>query len=151
MSTILIENGTVLTANEHHEVRTPGSVVMEADRLAAIGPGPAPEELRQRADTRLDAELMAVMPGMINAHTHLFQTFLRGLADDKPLLQWLEAAIWPVAKVLQEQDAYLAGMLGMVENIRSGCTSVNDHHYIHTERAMTMPFSAPPRNRASAL
>ena len=76
---------------------------------------------------------MAVMPGMINAHTHLFQTFIRGLADDKPLLDWLKAAIWPVARALTEEDAYLAAMLGFVENIRGGATSVIDHQYIHTE------------------
>ena len=49
---------------------------------------------------------MAVMPGMVNAHTHLFQTFIRGLADDKPLLDWLKAAIWPVAQALTEEEAY---------------------------------------------
>jgi 5-methylthioadenosine/S-adenosylhomocysteine deaminase len=76
---------------------------------------------------------MAVMPGMVNAHTHLFQTFIRGLADDKPLLDWLAAAIWPVAKALSPEEAYLAAMVGLVENIRSGSTSVNDHHYVHTE------------------
>ncbi len=81
----------------------------------------------------IDATLMAVMPGMVNAHTHLFQTFIRGLADDKPLLDWLKAAIWPVARCLTEEDAYLAAMLGLVENIRGGATSVIDHQYVHTE------------------
>jgi 5-methylthioadenosine/S-adenosylhomocysteine deaminase len=65
---------------------------------------------------------MAVMPGMVNAHTHLFQTFLRGLADDKPLLDWLAAAIWPVAQALTEEEAYVAAKLGLIENIRSGAT-----------------------------
>jgi 5-methylthioadenosine/S-adenosylhomocysteine deaminase len=81
----------------------------------------------------IDASLMAVMPGMVNAHTHLFQTFIRGLADDKPLLEWLKAAIWPVACALTEEDAYLAAMVGLVENFRGGATSVIDHQYIHTE------------------
>ena len=96
-------------------------------------PAAAPDELRKEADEIIDASLMAVMPGMVNAHTHLFQTFIRGLADDKPLLEWLKAAIWPVASCLTEEDAYLAAMLGLVENIRGGATSVIDHQYIHTE------------------
>lgn len=133
MSSILIENGTVVTVDDADRIFTPGYVFIEADRITAIGAGQAPADLRRRAGTTLDASLMAVMPGMVNAHTHLFQTFLRGLADDKPLLDWLKAAIWPVAQALTEHDAYSAAMLGMVENIRSGCTSVNDHHYIHTE------------------
>ncbi len=133
MSSILIENGAVVTVNNTDEVFSTGYVFIEADRIAAVGAGQPPAELRQRAGTIIDATLMAVMPGMVNAHTHLFQTFLRGLADDKPLLDWLKAAIWPVAKALTEHDAYTAGMLGMVENIRSSCTAVNDHHYVHTE------------------
>jgi 5-methylthioadenosine/S-adenosylhomocysteine deaminase len=133
MGKILIENGTVVTVNDAQQVFSPGYVLVEADRIVAIGEGAAPEEVRAGVETTIDASLMAVMPGMVNAHTHLFQTFIRGLADDKPLLEWLAAAIWPVAKVLTEEDAYLAGLVGMVENIRSGSTSVNDHHYIHTE------------------
>jgi 5-methylthioadenosine/S-adenosylhomocysteine deaminase len=133
MGTILIENGTVVTVDDAEQIFTPGYVLIEADRITAIGQGEAPTELRGRAETSIDASHMAVMPGMVNAHTHLFQTFIRGLADDKPLLDWLKAAIWPVAKALTEEEAYLAAMVGMVENIRTGCTSVNDHHYIHTE------------------
>ena len=133
MSTTLIENGTVVTLNDTNQILSPGYVLIEADRITAVGQGQPPDNLRQRAGTALDASLMAVMPGMVNAHTHLFQTFIRGLADDKPLLDWLAAAIWPVAKALTEPEAYLAAMVGMVENIRSGCTSVNDHHYVHTE------------------
>lgn len=133
MGTILIENGTVVAVDDTGQVMTPGYLFIEADRITAVGKGQAPAELRDRATTIIDASLMAVMPGMVNAHTHLFQTFIRGLADDKPLLDWLAAAIWPVAKALTEEDAYLAAMVGLVENIRSGSTSVNDHHYIHTE------------------
>ncbi len=133
MGTTLIENGAVVTVNDNKEIFDPGYILIETDRIAAVGQGKAPPELRSRAGTIINASLMAVMPGMINAHTHLFQTFIRGLADDKPLLDWLKTAIWPVAKALTEEEAYLAAMVGMVENIRSGCTSVNDHHYIHTE------------------
>ena len=133
MGNILIENGTVVTVNDEGQVLEPGYVLIEADRITSVGEGPASAEVRGRVDTVIDASLMAVMPGMVNAHTHLFQTFIRGLADDKPLLEWLAAAIWPVAKALREEEAYLAAMVGLVENIRSGSTSVNDHHYIHTE------------------
>ncbi|HHJ06958.1 MAG TPA: amidohydrolase [Anaerolineae bacterium] len=135
MGKILIENGSVVTVDRAGQVFTPGYVFIEADRITALGAGEAPANLRRRAKTVIDASLMAVMPGMVNAHTHLFQTFIRGLADDKPLLDWLAAAIWPVAQALSEEDAYLSAMLGIVENVRSGCTSINDHHYIHTHPA----------------
>jgi 5-methylthioadenosine/S-adenosylhomocysteine deaminase len=130
---LLIENGTIVTVDDGGNVYSPGYVLLENDKIAAVGDGSAPAEITTRAGDRIDAVNMAVMPGMVNSHTHLFQTFIRGLADDKPLLEWLKAAIWPVAEKLTGTDAYLAAMVGFLENIRSGVTSVIDHQYIHTE------------------
>ncbi|MFL7839307.1 MAG: amidohydrolase family protein [Candidatus Promineifilaceae bacterium] len=132
MSSLLIENGSVVTLDDEQTVYQKGFVFVEDDLITAVSPGDAPAQM-QKADTVIDANLMAIMPGMVNAHTHLFQTFIRGLADDKPLLDWLKTAIWPVASCLTEEEAYLAAMVGMVENIRGGATSVIDHQYIHTE------------------
>ncbi len=132
MGSILIENGAVVTVNDGDEAFTPGYVFIEDDLITAVGAGKPPSKYA-RADTTLDASLMAVMPGMVNAHTHLFQTFLRGLADDKPLLDWLKAAIWPVAQSMREEEAYAAAMVGLIENLRGGATSVIDHQYIHAD------------------
>ncbi|MBN1267611.1 MAG: amidohydrolase [Anaerolineales bacterium] len=132
MGTILIKNGAIVTVNDQQQVFSKGYVFIEQDRIAAVGPGQPPAPY-SNADTVLDASLMAVMPGMVNGHTHLFQTFLRGLADDKPLLDWLKTAIWPVAKAMTKEDAYVAALLGLIENIRGGATTVVDHQYIHTE------------------
>jgi len=134
MHSILIENGAVVTVNDTGTVHARGYVWLEGDTIAAVGSGAAPDALRASASTVIDATHMAVMPGMVNAHTHLFQTFLRGLADDKPLLDWLAAAIWPVAQALTAEEAYVAAKLGLVENIRSGATAVIDHQYVHTDR-----------------
>ncbi len=132
MSTILIENGSIVTVDDNNQVYKRGYLFIEDDLIVAVGEGEAPEKYR-KADKVIDASLMVIMPGMVNAHTHLFQTFIRGLADDKPLLDWLKAAIWPVSQAMTEEDAYVAAMVGMVENIRGGATSVIDHQYIHTE------------------
>ncbi len=133
MSSILIENGAVVTLDDAWHVYDPGFLFVTDDRIEAAGPGRAPDALRDRAGRLIDASLMAVMPGMVNAHTHLFQTFLRGLGDDKPLLDWLKAYIWPVAQAMGEHEAYIAAMLGLIENLRSGATAVIDHQYVHTE------------------
>jgi 5-methylthioadenosine/S-adenosylhomocysteine deaminase len=132
MGTILIENGSVITVDDLQQVFSDGYVFIEDDLITAVGPGQPPAQYCS-ADSVIDASLMAVMPGMVNGHTHLFQTFLRGLADDKPLLEWLKAAIWPVAQAMTDEDAYVSGLLGLVENIRGGATSVVDHQYIHTQ------------------
>jgi 5-methylthioadenosine/S-adenosylhomocysteine deaminase len=132
MGTLLIKNAAVVTVNDQGDLFPEGYLLIEGDRIKALGEGAPPEEIAG-ADQVIDASHKALMPGMINAHTHLFQTFLRGLADDKPLLEWLKTAIWPVAAVMTEEDAYVSGLLGMVENIRGGATTVIDHQYIHTE------------------
>lgn len=132
MSSILIENGSIVTINDSQDVHRRGYVLIENEQIIAVGEGDTPSQYKS-ADQIIDASLMAVMPGMVNAHTHLFQTFLRGLADDKPLLEWLKAAIWPVAEVMTDEDAYVAALLGFIENIRGGATAVIDHQYIHTE------------------
>lgn len=132
MNSILIKNGSIVTVNDTDQVFKTGYIYIEDDLIKAIGEGDAPAQYNN-ADKVIDANLMAVMPGMINAHTHLFQTFIRGLADDKPLLEWLKAAIWPVAQALTEEEAYVAALVGVVENIRGGATSIIDHQYIHTE------------------
>ncbi len=132
MATILIKNATVVTVNDSQQVFPEGYVLIENDRITEVGAGQPPTGLLS-ADQVIDGTLMAVLPGMVNAHTHLFQTFLRGLADDQPLLEWLKSAIWPVASVMTEEDAYVSGLLGLVENIRGGATTVIDHQYIHTE------------------
>jgi len=135
MERVLIEKGSVVTIDDEGHIYSPGYVFVEGDKITAVGAGEAPAALREKAAVIKDATLMAVMPGMVNCHTHLFQTFLRGLADDKPLLDWLATAIWPVARKLTGEDARLAAKLGLIENLRGGATSVIDHQYIHTEPA----------------
>ena len=130
---ILIENGTIITMNEGGQVYQTGYIQVRGDRIAAIGAGPAPAELRAASTQVLDATDMLVLPGMVNSHTHLFQTFIRGLADDKPLLDWLKTCIWPVADHMNSTECELAGLVGMIENLRSGATAVIDHQYIHTD------------------
>jgi 5-methylthioadenosine/S-adenosylhomocysteine deaminase len=131
---ILIHRGAVLPLDHTlPPIMDPGYVAIEGGRIASLGPGNPPEEMLVGARTVIDAANMAVIPGIVNAHTHLFQTFLRGLADDKELLAWLAAAIWPVGGTMSADEAYLSGLLGMVENIRSGATTVIDNQYLHRE------------------
>jgi 5-methylthioadenosine/S-adenosylhomocysteine deaminase len=131
--TILIENGSILTLDDNGTVYLPGYVQVQGDKIVALGAGKAPAELRSGSQMILDATDMAVLPGMVNSHTHLFQTFLRGLADDKPLLEWLKGCIWPVAEYMDSQECRLAGMVGLIENLRGGSTAVIDHQYIHAD------------------
>ncbi len=130
-SSLLIHGGAVVTVDDSFTLHDPGWVHVVDNRIAAVEAGPAPRALLGSCDRTIDATGHAVMPGMVNGHTHLFQTFFRGLADDKPLLDWLKDCIWPGAVHLNGEIAYLAAAVGLVENLRSGATSVIDHQYIH--------------------
>jgi 5-methylthioadenosine/S-adenosylhomocysteine deaminase len=149
--TVLIENGAVLPMVGGTNVLEPGYVAISGDRITVVGAGQPPASLRAQADQVINASNMAVMPGMVNSHTHLFQTFIRGLADDKTLLPWLAAAIWPVGAVMGAEEAYLAGMLGLVENIRSGATAVIDNQYLHSDGQTDDAFCRAARDVGGRL
>lgn len=136
MADTLLENGIVVTVNARSEVFSPGYIFIQGDRITEVGAGQMPEILRGRAGRVVDAAGKIIMPGLINAHVHVFQTFVRGLADDQPLLQWLENIVWPVFSHMTQEDVYLAALVGMIENIHGGATALIDNHYVHIS-----PFS----------
>ena len=75
----------------------------------------------------LDCRNKIVMPGLINAHSHLAMTLLRGLCDDKELVYWLKK-IHPTEKKLTRKDIYLGTILGCIESIKAGATTVNNSY-----------------------
>lgn len=132
-ATVLIENTAVLLLDDEFTILDPGWVSINGDRIKEVGSGEPPDHVRQSSTNILDGSGTATMPGMTNAHTHLFQSFFRGLGDDKSLLDWLKQCIWPGAVHLDAPTAKLAAMIGLIENLRSGSTSVIDHQYIHID------------------
>jgi 5-methylthioadenosine/S-adenosylhomocysteine deaminase len=134
-STLLIHDAVVVTSDDAGTVWPRGWVLVRGNRIEAMGEGDAPASARH-ADTAIDAAGCALMPGMVNGHTHLFQTFFLGLGDDKPLLEWLRDYIWPAASVLTTAEAAAAVTIGMLENLRSGATTVVDHQYVHPDPAI---------------
>ncbi len=132
---LLVEGGAVVTVDDAFTIHDPGWVHILGKEIVGVGSGEAPSAIRSSVGRVINATGSAVMPGMVNAHTHLFQTFFRGLADDKPLLDWIRECIWPGAVHLDESSAHLAALSGMIENLRSGATSIIDHQYIHLNGA----------------
>lgn len=135
MSSVLFHDAVIVTSDDDGSVVDRGWVLVEGNRIAAVGAGDPPPAAR-RADTVIDVAGHALMPGMVNGHTHLFQTFFRGLGDDKPLLDWLRDYIWPTASVLTADEAAAAITVGLLENLRTGATTVIDHQYVHPDPAI---------------
>ncbi len=132
---LLIKNPWIVTMNDQYEILRDGYVFVQGDSIAEIGSDAARMlELSQTADEVLEAGDKILLPGMVNAHTHMFQTFMRGLADDKPLFQWLREEIWPFSALMSEEDFHCSALLGSLENLKTGATSVIDQHYIYTSK-----------------
>jgi 5-methylthioadenosine/S-adenosylhomocysteine deaminase len=96
--------------------------------IAAVGAGVVPED----GDEVVDGSGMALMPGLVNGHTHAAMTLFRGYADDLPLMEWLTEHIWPVEKRMSDDDVYWGTRLACAEMIRTGTTSFWDMYW-HAE------------------
>ena len=93
--------------------------------IAAVGERVAPRD----GDEVVDAGGMALVPGLVNAHTHAAMTLFRGYGDDLPLMQWLETKIWPVEARLDDDDVYWGTRLACVEMIRTGTVRFWDMYW----------------------
>jgi 5-methylthioadenosine/S-adenosylhomocysteine deaminase len=110
-------------AYEHH------SLAMDSGRIVAILPR---QEAQQRfsADSVHDLGRHALIPGLINTHTHAAMTLMRGLADDLPLMEWLTKHIWPAEqKWVNEEFVHDGTQLAVAEMLRGGTTCFNDMYF----------------------
>lgn len=124
MTDILIKNGYIITMDPERRELEECDVAIKDGRIAEVG-----ENLDKSADKVIDAKRKVVLPGLVNAHTHLAMTLLRGFADDLPLNQWLEDKIWPLESNLTEKHVYRGGLLGCLEMIKSGTTCFADQYF----------------------
>src|SRR5439155_811778 len=116
---LLITDGQVLAAGEAPPA--PADVLVDGDRIVAVGPGlAAPPDA-----TRLDAAGKLVVPGLINAHTHAHNNLIKGVADSVTLELFLNTGpAMYLGRTHEEQ--YLSALLGAVEMVKTGCTSAYD-------------------------
>ncbi|NLA58697.1 MAG: amidohydrolase [Firmicutes bacterium] len=70
-----------------------------------------------------------VLPGLVNAHTHLGMTLLRGYGDDLPLMVWLQEKMWPIEEQLTAEDVYWSALLGIGEMLKGGVTTCGDMYF----------------------
>jgi len=134
-STILAD-GWLITMNDRREVLERASVAVSGNRISAVGSRAALIRAHPEAEV-VDCAEKIIMPGMVNTHTHLFQTLLKGLGDDMELKRWFTCMTGPSAVHLTCEDAKAAARHGCVESIRSGVTTLVDFMYVHTRPGMT--------------
>lgn len=132
---LLLTNAIVLTMNELLSQYEPGAVAIQGDKILAVGPDAELRQVFQPVES-IDCQGKIVMPGLVNAHTHVPMTLLRGLADDLRLDVWLLGYMMPVEREFVSPDFVRLGtLLACTELIRSGVTCFADMYYFEEDVA----------------
>ncbi len=118
---LLLRGGTLLILDPGATVLRGADLLVRNGRIASFGrPEPPP-------GTRvLDVSGCLVLPGLVQGHLHLGQTFFRGLAEQRRLLSWLRERIWPLEAAHDDESAYWCGLLGAAECLLGGTTTIQD-------------------------
>jgi 5-methylthioadenosine/S-adenosylhomocysteine deaminase len=125
----------VLTMDENFSQYLPGAVAVGGDSIVAVG---HEDEIKKEyaAQETVDCKGKILMPGLINAHTHVPMTLLRGLADDLRLDVWLMGYMMPVEReFVSPEFVRLGTLLACAEQIRRGVTPFNDMYYFEEDVA----------------
>ena len=120
----VIKNGYVITMDKNGNIYEKADVIIKDDKIIDIAPNYSGEY-----DLLIDASNKIVMPGLINAHTHLGMSIFRATNDNLNLDDWLNKKIWPIEDKLTDDDIYYTTLLSCIEMIKTGCVMANDMYF----------------------
>jgi 5-methylthioadenosine/S-adenosylhomocysteine deaminase len=127
MSEVIVKNGLIIPMTEERKSFT-GYVRIRDGVITDVNEGTPGTSLE--AEPMIDAAGCAILPGLINAHTHLYQVLLRAVWEDLELMPWLQR-IYGCARALRPEHFYAGSLLGCVEAIRSGVTTACEHNFLN--------------------
>ncbi|HEY0658242.1 MAG TPA: amidohydrolase, partial [Pyrinomonadaceae bacterium] len=126
---LIVQNGTVVTMDGQRRVFENGSIAVSKGEIVGVGTF-AEINRRYAAKQLINARGKAVIPGLVNTHTHIPMTLFRGIADDLDLQEWLTKYIFPAeAKNVDEAFVRAGTRLGLAELIKGGTTTYCDMYY----------------------
>ena len=121
----LIKNGTVITMDEDRDKKYEKlDIVIKDNKIIDVN-----SSYKGPYDELIDATGKIVMPGLINAHTHLGMSIFRATNDNLTLNEWLENKIWPIEDNMTDDDMYYSTLLSCIEMIKTGTTTSNDMYF----------------------
>jgi 5-methylthioadenosine/S-adenosylhomocysteine deaminase len=125
MSKILIKNGKALIIKNNDVVIEEINILIENGKIKKME-----KNLEDSEAYIINAKNKIIMPGLINAHSHVPMSIFRETTEGCSLYEWLNEKIWPREEKLTEEDIYNASMLSFIEMIRTGCTCINDQYFM---------------------
>jgi cytosine/adenosine deaminase-related metal-dependent hydrolase len=128
MSRVLLKNiFHLVTLNDSRDRLNGMDVLIVDNQIDKIG-----HNIRDDKAERIDCSTKLVIPGLVNSHHHLFQTFQRNIppVQNSPLFQWL-TKLYEIWKYMDEETVYYSTLLGCGELLKTGCTTTTDHHYLY--------------------
>lgn len=131
-TSILIKDTTILSDSIQKN-----SILIVDNKIQEIGDNLSVND----ADIVIDGHDKITMPGLINTHSHVAMTLLRGVGDDQDLQTWLNDYIWPREAKLNEDLVYAGSKLAMAEMIKTGTTMFNDMYFFMEETAKAVDES----------
>ncbi|MCU1278610.1 MAG: Amidohydrolase domain protein, partial [bacterium] len=132
MNRLIVAGGTIVTMDAERRIVV-GDVVIEDGRIVAIVQS---HNAHDATAQRIDASGCIVLPGLVQAHTHVCQTLCRGAADDLPLLEWLRERVWPYEAALDERAMRACARLAAAELLLGGTTAILDMGTVHETDAL---------------
>ena len=120
----IIKNGNVITMDEERKRIEKLDIVIKDDTIVEVT-----EKYDGSYDEVIDATGKIVMPGLINAHTHLGMSYFRATNDNLTLQKWLNDMIWPLEDKLDDEDNYYGTLLSIIEMSKTGTTWANDMEF----------------------
>jgi 5-methylthioadenosine/S-adenosylhomocysteine deaminase len=132
---LVIHNGTIVTVNPEFEIIKNGIICIKKGKIAQVA-AVADDTPPPQAKKIIDAGGGIIMPGLVNTHTHLPMTLFRGLADDLPLVAWLNDTIFPAESTYINSESVRWGtLLACAEMIISGTTTCCDGYFLEDDVA----------------
>ncbi len=125
----IIKNAIIVTMNKDNEIIRNGQVEIEDSKITYVG------SIREEEGDIIDAKGNIIMPGFVNTHCHLAMTLFRGYAENSNFNNWWLDYMRPLEEKLETDDCYYGAMLGMLELIKNGVTTVADFYINPRETA----------------
>lgn len=138
MYDLIIRNCQALltTAGQQPDLQHNCDIIIDAGQIVAVRPTGSVDTGQVRET--IEANQMLAMPGLINTHAHVPMVIFRGLAEDVSIERWFNEYMWPLENNLVEEDVYWGMLLGLVEMIEGGVTTVADHYFFMDQAAQAV-------------